>query len=318
MKILALVPEAYGGFGGIARAEADLLDAMSADSRINSIEVLPRLIRSDSFRHPDSVQVVRAAARGKLAFAFAALSRSLADWDVVFCGHLNLAPLAILLARLRRRPAILMIHGIDAWEPPSSRLRRWSGRSFDAVISVSHVTARRFRAWSRVPAESIRVIPNMIDLSRYAPGDPERGVLEKLDIEQSPYLMTLGRLDTRERYKGFDEVLEVMPRLLEIEPDLKYVIAGDGDDRPRLEQKAEDLGIRRAVRFAGRVSEEEKLSLYRGARVFVMPSRGEGFGIVILEALGCGASVVGSTTDGTREALLHGRLGVLVEPENQD
>jgi glycosyltransferase involved in cell wall biosynthesis len=71
------------------------------------------------------------------------------------------------------------------------------------------------------------------------------------------------------------------------------------------------------VVFAGRVDEEEKADHYRLADVFVMPGRGEGFGIVYLEALACGIPVVGSVLDGSRDALLDGRLGVLVDPDDR-
>jgi glycosyltransferase involved in cell wall biosynthesis len=72
------------------------------------------------------------------------------------------------------------------------------------------------------------------------------------------------------------------------------------------------------VIFAGRILESEKVAHYRLADAYVMPSRGEGFGIVYLEALACGIPVVGSKVDGSREALRDGKLGLLVDPGNPD
>jgi len=129
-------------------------------------------------------------------------------------------------------------------------------------------------------------------------------------------IMTLGRLSADERYKGFDEVLEVMPRLISKLPDLVYLIAGDGSDRARLERKAAALGLQGHVVFSGHVPESEKADHYRLADAFVMPSRGEGFGFVFLEALACGIPVVGSKADGGRDALRDGMLGRLVDPED--
>jgi glycosyltransferase involved in cell wall biosynthesis len=102
--------------------------------------------------------------------------------------------------------------------------------------------------------------------------------------------------------------------LLHSFPDLKYLIAGDGPDAPRLQAKAASLGVAAQVIFAGRIPEHEKVDHYRLADVYVMPSSGEGFGIVLLEAAACGVPVIGSRLDGTKDALLDGRLGALVDP----
>jgi glycosyltransferase involved in cell wall biosynthesis len=131
-------------------------------------------------------------------------------------------------------------------------------------------------------------------------------------------LLTVGRLASEERYKGFDEVLEALPELARERSDIAYLICGDGPDRPRLEAKAAALGIMDRVRFAGFVSEGQKGDFYRLADAYVMPSRGEGFGIVFLEALACGLPVLGSTADGSREALLDGAVGELVDPDDRD
>ena len=101
-------------------------------------------------------------------------------------------------------------------------------------------------------------------------------------------------------------------------PDVTYLIVGDGPDRARLEQKAQVLNIANRVIFAGHISEEEKPDHYRLADAYVMPSSGEGFGIVYLEALACGISVIGSKIDGSREALRDGRLGTLVNPKDSN
>jgi phosphatidylinositol alpha-1,6-mannosyltransferase len=120
---------------------------------------------------------------------------------------------------------------------------------------------------------------------------------------------------SQERYKGFDEVIEQMPKLVERFPDLKYLVVGGGDDAARLEAKTRALGVSDKVVFAGAIAESEKVAHYNLADVYVMPSTGEGFGIVLIEAAACGVPVVGSRSDGSREALLEGRLGRLVNPK---
>ena len=107
--------------------------------------------------------------------------------------------------------------------------------------------------------------------------------------------------------------LDVMPAL---DDDIHYIIAGGGNDVPRLQKKALALGIERRVVFTGLLPEEEKADLYNLADVYVMPSRGEGFGFVLLEAMACGVPAIASRLDGGREALRNGTLGQLVDPTN--
>jgi len=140
-------------------------------------------------------------------------------------------------------------------------------------------------------------------------------LISRYKLSGRKVIMTLARLASAERYKGIDEVMEVMPALLVDEPGLTYLIAGDGDDRARLQAKAAALGIADHVVFAGFVQEAEKADHLRLADVFALPGRGEGFGIVYLEAMACGVPVVGSMLDGSRDALRNGELGQLVNPD---
>jgi phosphatidyl-myo-inositol dimannoside synthase len=93
---------------------------------------------------------------------------------------------------------------------------------------------------------------------------------------------------------------------------------GDGCDRRQLEEKATSLGLSKHVVFTGYVPESEKVDYYRLPDAFVMPSRGEGFGIVFLEAMACGVPVVASKADASRDAVCNGALGILVDPSDQE
>nr|WP_272503636.1 glycosyltransferase [Salinibacter ruber] len=140
--------------------------------------------------------------------------------------------------------------------------------------------------------------------------------MDRYGLHDRTILLTLGRLSSDEQYKGHDEILEVLPELAEEIPDISYLVCGDGDDRPRLEQKAERLGVADRTVFAGYVPEEEKEDHYRLADAFVLPGRGEGFGIVYLEAMACGVPVVASSADASQEAVRSGKLGQVVDPND--
>jgi phosphatidyl-myo-inositol dimannoside synthase len=161
-------------------------------------------------------------------------------------------------------------------------------------------------------------LPNSIDLGRFRSGPKNTALLDRYGLAGKTVLMTLGRLSSCESYKGIDEVLEVLPKLTEEITNVAYLVVGDGTDRRRLEEKVESLGVDKHVVFAGYVPESEKAAYYRLADAFVMPGRGEGFGIVYLEAMACGVPVVASKADASREAVRNGVLGILVDPSDQD
>ncbi|MFQ5695850.1 MAG: glycosyltransferase, partial [Terriglobia bacterium] len=121
-------------------------------------------------------------------------------------------------------------------------------------------------------------------------------------------------LDENERYKGIEEVLLVLPRLRGQFPDVRYVVVGEGSDRPRLEQLARELGVADVTEFTGHLPPGELALRYASCSVFVLPSTGEGFGIVFLEAMAHAKPVVAARSGGTPEVVVDGETGLLVEP----
>ncbi len=283
------------------------------------VVVIPRLISAPLEPIPRKVKFVLAAASGKLRFVWAAIRASLQEhFDLVVVGHINLAALGLALARVRRARTALVVHGIDAWSRHDAMLVRASLARFDRIVGVSDLTLERFEAWSAVDPQRFCLLQNCVDLARFAPGPRPVALAQKLGLEDRKVIMTLGRLAGEERSKGFDEIIEALPDLALEVPDITYLICGDGPDRVRLDAKASQLGVRDRVVFAGFVAEDSKAEYYRLADAFVMPSRGEGFGIVLLEAMACGIPVVASNRDGGREALRQGELGMLVDPADRD
>ena len=317
MKILMFLHDAYGGHGGIAQFNRDVIDGLAADPRVEFIVALPRKPGVAGEAMPAKLDWRREAGGG-LGSYFRAAARAVthARPDLVISAHIRLLPAAWLAARLSHAPLWLMIFGIDAWERPRNPLLTWLTRKVARVISISETTTARFQSWARVPPLRIRPLPCSIDLDRFRPGSADPALVARYGLAGKRVLFTFGRLVSRERAKGMDEVMEAMPGLLADFPDLVYLIAGDGPDRPRLAAKADSLGLGARVTFAGRIAEEEKVAHYRLADAYVMPSRGEGFGIVLLEAMACGIPALASARDGGREALLDGKLGLLVDPED--
>jgi phosphatidyl-myo-inositol dimannoside synthase len=318
-RVAMLLSDGFGGDGGIAKFNRDFLTALDACVLVERIHVLPRVI-ADPIEQliPDSIVYDRKAAAGKLAYLQRFFNHLLRPGhvDVVVCGHLRLLAPAWLLARFHNSHLVLIIHGIEAWKPSKRRISNWLAHNIDGLISVSRLSAERFSRWSNFPVERAFILPNCVDLKRFRPLPKDPGLMERYKLQSSRVIMTVGRLVSRERYKGIDELIEMMPRLIEWQPTVKYMIVGDGNDRPRLEAKVKSLKLSDCIIFAGRVPESELVSYYNLADVYAMPSRGEGFGIVLIEAAACGIPVIGGDKDGSREALLDGRLGQLVDPND--
>jgi glycosyltransferase involved in cell wall biosynthesis len=320
LRMVMLLTDGFGGVGGIAKFNRDFLQALDACSLVERVHAQPRLIPEQIEEViPEAVVYDRRAARGKFAFMSRLIGRicSGGPVDLVVCGHLYLLPAAWLLARLRGARLALIIHGLEAWKPTRKPLVNLLVRLVDAFISVSRLSAERFICWSKVPMARGFILSNCVDLNRFRPQPRDAALIERYELHSSKVILTVGRLAAQERYKGFDEVIEIMPQLVKRFPTLKYLIVGDGPDRPRLEAKARTLGVSQHVVFAGYVPESDKVAYYNSADAYVMPSSGEGFGIVLIEAVACGIPVIGSRADGSREALLDGQLGRLVDPRNQ-
>jgi len=318
-RFLSFVTDAYGGHGGIALYNRDLLQALCSFPGCARVVAVPRTMPNPLEPMPDKLVYLDTAVGGKLRYLATALRvlRGDRSHDLVVCGHINLMPLAWLASRFLDVPLVLFIYGIDAWQPSRSRLANALTKRVRWVVSISAVTAERFRSWVPAATQQLRVLPNAIHADWYGPGAKNPALLERYGLAGKTVLMTLGRLVSAERYKGFDETIEALPGLIAALPDVAYLLVGDGSDRERLEQKVRVLGVADRVVFAGNVPEAEKADHYRLADVYVMPSQGEGFGFVLLEAMACGIPVIASKLDGGREAVRDGQLGTLVDPADR-
>lgn len=313
MKVLALLTDGFGAAGGIARYNQDFITALAVSPAVRAVSALPR---HGAAQAETPARVAQHAPAGRVAWSAHALRLAASErFDVVFCGHLRAAPLAAAVAGLARAPLWLQAHGVEAWARPGAAVRRAAARAA-LVTCVSRRTRERLLRWCDIEPARVCVLPNTLG-ARFTPGPASRAARERLGLGDAAVILTVGRLDSAERYKGHDRVIAALPRILRDRPDALYVVAGEGGDRARLERLARDANVAGRVRFVGRVADDDLPDLYRAARVFAMPSEGEGFGIVFLEAAACGAAVVAGAGDGAADALADGAFGVRVDPHDQ-
>jgi glycosyltransferase involved in cell wall biosynthesis len=151
-----------------------------------------------------------------------------------------------------------------------------------------------------IASERITVIHPGIDAGRFTPG---------LDRQDPPTFLYVGRL---KRYKGVEFAIRAMAQIRTSRPDVRLLIAGSGDDRPRLEGLTRSLGLGDQVTFLGFVDESTKLRLLRTSLANVFPSPKEGWGITIMEAAACGTLSIASNSPGLRDSVADGETGFLV------
>jgi phosphatidylinositol alpha-1,6-mannosyltransferase len=308
LRVLALVTDAWGAGGGIAQFNRDWIAAACAAGA--RVDVLAHGVADPQAEPlPPGARVIGARLR-RLGFVRHALRAARQRPDLLFCGHLHFAPVAAWVARSAGCRWWLQLHGVEAWPRPG-RLRRAAAARADLLVSVSRFTRRAALGWWDGDPWRARVLPNTVDPA-FTPGPRDAALGARLGIDGSPVLLTVGRLAASEAYKGHDRILRAMPTLLARWPRLQYVVAGDGDDRPRLARLAHDAGVADRVRFVGAVDRADLPALYRLADAFAMPSTGEGFGIAFLEAMACGVPALGLDGDGSVDALGDGELGEMV------
>lgn len=313
--ILALVTECFGGRGGIAQYNRDLLSALACAEAAGSIAILPRSA-SDAVKTENEQVRNLPPQPGRFLYSLAALRTALTRrFGIVFCGHLHMAPLAALIARLTGAKLVVQMHGIEAWPRPSGSVRA-ATESADLILCVSRHTRSKVLEWAILAPERVLVLPNTFS-EDFSPGESELRV--KLGLEDKRVLLTVGRLDSREAYKGHDRVIAVVPSLVARGLDIVYVIVGEGNDRRRLEGLAAEIGVADRVRFLGAVNHQTLKEAYRMADLYVMPSTGEGFGIAYLEAMASGTPALGLDVAGACDALADGELGgCVVEPDLEE
>jgi phosphatidylinositol alpha-1,6-mannosyltransferase len=248
---------------------------------------------------------IRGARSSRMAFVMAALNtvRRAGPDTTVVCSHLHLAPVAKLVSLLSggARPTV-MLCGIEAWTP-LRRLERWALATSE-VAAISQHTVDRFKA--------ANPLLRALDVRVCHPGLPATGTPA---LGQSSTALIVARMSAAERYKGHDALIDMWPRVVKRHPDAMLVVAGEGDDRPRLEARARDRGIAHAVKFVGAVNDAALATLYAQCRFFVMPSRDEGFGLVFLEAMRAGKACIGGV-GAAAEIIDHGMTGFVVDPSN--
>jgi len=242
----------------------------------------------------------------------------------VHCGQMvSNGVFACALHMLLGMRYYVYLHGGDG---EKLRRYRYVNSTIRAVINRSNLTFTNSQSTKDefvgigTPARKMEVVTPSVDPTLFTPQIDGTRVRRKFGLEDKRIVLTVARLGA---IKGHDRIIRALPAVVKEAPNVVYLIAGDGPERPRLEQLVDECGTRDHVVFAGYVPDEELPEYYAACDVFAMTSIQvpnqdvEGFGIVYLEASACGKPVIGSRTGGVAEAVADGESGLLVDPSNQ-
>ncbi len=209
----------------------------------------------------------------------------------------------VLAGLLARETRVLVVDCTGV--PPQNWRDRWAKRVLtagtDANVAVSHELARFIEKAAGLKSHTIRVIYQGIS----DPGPPSAG----RQRHDPPVIGTIARLT---RQKGIDIFLRALADI----PDVRGVIVGDGDDAMDLKELAADLGVGQRVSWMG--WREDARGFVDDFDIFVLASRWEGLGRVLVEASLAECPVISTRVVGTSEAMIEGETGLLVPPEDKD
>jgi len=250
--------------------------------------------------------------RAKGRFTVTAVKAARRKAKLVLAAHPNLAPVVQVMRIVApRMKSIVCAHGADVWEP-LGMLQRLALRRSNLVLAPSKDTAEHVATEQGVADERIRVLPWGLDPQFEALISPGSHPVLPENFPSGRVILSVGRWLAVERYKGMDTLITALPRLLTQRPEVQLVLVGSGDDRAWLEDLAEQTGVNRHVHFLSGLTYSEIAACYAACEIFAMPSGGEGFGLVYLEAMACGKPVIGGLHGGAPEVIQDGVTGYLV------
>ncbi len=247
-------------------------------------------------------------AGGRSARFVASVARRALSSDprvTVVTNHLHLAPAALAFAA-RGASLLTILHGVEAWKP-LTWLQRTALDYSARLVAVSEFSRDRFYAANpRFRRRQVDVchLGLVSAPASEGPSDPV------------PSALIVGRMAVDERYKGHDLLIDIWPEVVAEVPGAVLRVAGDGDDRPRLQQKAEALNLGDRIVFLGRVSDERLACEYERCTAVVMPSRGEGFGLVFIEAMRAARGCIGCRGSAS-EIIVGGDTGLVLDPDDR-
>jgi len=259
---------------------------------------------------------------------FKKLKATAHEFDIIHAHgyHISSSLAGCYYAKKCKKPFILTAHDLiipDDLSLDAKLLKRAYDKTFGKfllknstkLIALTEDHIQQYTERGGEPGK-IRIIPNAIELDKYKNKNSNQNTLDKYGIDKKDkVLLFVGRID---EYKGVQDIIEALPAISAEYTDIKLVVVGrDYGYKGELEKLRDKLNVRDKVIFAGSVPEKELIELYRRADIFILPSRMEGFGIVLLEAMASGILCIAYSIPSVRKVIKNNENGVLVKNEKE-
>lgn len=241
--------------------------------------------------------------------------------DLVVLSHVNLSVIGHAIRLLNPNCKIWIVaHGIEVWQP----LKGWKKRiwaTVDRVICVSQFTKSKVISLQRAASSQCVVLNNALDPFMKLPEnfDKPAYLLERYGLKyEDRVVFTLTRINSTEKFKGYEQVIAAISRIKQSFPSIKYILAGpcNPTEKRRIEQLIAARGLSNNFILTGYIEEKELPDHYLLADLFVLPSKKEGFGIVFIEAMAYGLPIICGNADGSIDAVRNSEMGMAIDPDN--
>lgn len=321
-NILFLTLKTFSFTGGIEKACRSLIYALQQNKarRLNTYsmydnptDVYQRYVAQSSFKGFNGKRISFTLALIKQAF----------HTDQLILSHINLLLFGKIVKILRPSSKIMLwAHGIEVWRAIPQWKKKFLQEKAE-IWAVSNYTKQQLINLHQIPSTNIKVLNNTLDPFLKLPQDFEKPnkLSERYQIQSDSFvLFTLTRLSATEHLKNYDLVIQAVKELSGKFPQIIYLIGGKADEKEqaRLNQLIQEQQLTNHVKLLGFIDEKEITDHYLLADCFMLPSKKEGFGIVLIEAAACGNQVIGGNIDGSTDALLNGELGQMINPDSHE
>lgn len=259
---LVFLTDCYGGRGGIAQYNRNLIKALSESKSVKNIIIFQRTSSYKFEKVPKKTKLIKNINNSKIKFLIKVILFLFLKnkHDLVICNHIHLIPFAWLHSLKNNCPLLLFIFGEEAWNPTKHIISNYLCRKVKYFCAIRHYTAKKFISWSKIKNYKYFYIPNCIDHHKFNQISINKKIENQYKLKKKKIIISCARLDEEDQYKGVDEIIEVLGDLSQSVKNIIYIIIGDGNDKKRLQKKAKDLKVDNLVLFLGNVDEKTKIN----------------------------------------------------------
>jgi phosphatidyl-myo-inositol dimannoside synthase len=248
----------------------------------------------------------------------------LQEIKMLHCGRvLPEGVMAWLLNILTGIPYYCYVHGEDLETAASSREQNFLCKLViqraSKIVCNSQNSANLVAKFGDAARIKAVVLHPGVDSSKFVPAEHSAEIRSSLGWLDKKVVLTVGRLQAR---KGQDMMIRALPAIKKDIPNILYAVVGDGDCLQILQNLAVEFGVEDNVQFLREISDQKMIQCYQQCDLFILPNRTigndiEGFGMVLVEAQSCGKPVIAGDSGGTKETLIDGQTGIIIDATQQ-